>query len=72
MPTKAKRTTTAPEMDPLHTLKLQHHSMCQHPYPVCTSPATVVDYVIPLTEGGHNDWHNLQSHCTAHQDQRPK
>ena len=69
MPTKPKRATTAAEQDPLHTLKLEHHSACQHPYPVCTSPATVVDYVVPLTEGGTNDWHNLRSVCAAHRNQ---
>lgn len=65
MPTKTKR--TAPTTEPLLAQKLDHHSHCQ--YPACTAPATRVDHIVPLTDGGNNDWHNLSSHCTAHADE---
>ena len=35
-------------------------------WPGCTKPATEVDHVTALAQGGASDWDNLQSLCKQH------
>lgn len=45
---------------------LQSHRYCAYQRK-CTpgTPATEVDHVLPLSEGGTNAWHNLRAACKA-------
>ena len=40
---------------------LRHHPECA----VCGAEATVVDHVVPLSQGGTHEWANLQPLCVA-------
>lgn len=41
-----------------------------HPLCACGAKATEPDHVIPLAEGGTNDWSNLTARCKTHHSQR--
>lgn len=42
----------------------------EHPYcVVCGQPATEVDHIIPLRQGGTHDWDNLRAMCKPHHSQ---
>lgn len=45
---------------------LRHHPNCV----VCSEPATEVDHIITLAEGGSNKWSNLQSFCKTHHSKK--
>lgn len=52
-------------MQQLRADKLTTNPICE--WPSCRRPATDVDHIIPLAEGGSRyDWHNLQSLCHPH------
>jgi 5-methylcytosine-specific restriction protein A len=56
-------------MAKLRTAKLATDPICQRSG--CRHPATQVDHVIPLAEGGARyDWGNLQSLCAHHHAQK--
>lgn len=40
---------------------LKRHTECAE----CGEPATVADHVVPLSQGGGNDWANLQPLCVT-------
>ncbi|WP_374159096.1 HNH endonuclease [Mycobacterium sp. G7A2] len=49
----------------LRAAKLRANPICQ--WPGCRRPATEVDHIKPLAEGGREfDWENLQSLCHEH------
>lgn len=44
---------------------LRQRFITTHPTCQCGQQATIVDHIIPITEGGKRlDWNNLQSLCT--------
>lgn len=43
---------------------LNRNPMCQ--VPGCTRPATDIDHIIPLRQGGENTDNNLQALCHSH------
>ncbi|OIN81651.1 HNH endonuclease [Mycobacterium malmoense] len=53
-------------MQQLRADKLTTNPICE--WPSCRRPATDVDHIIPLAEGGSRyDWHNLQSLRVSHE-----
>lgn len=53
----------------LRAAKLAADPMCA--WPACVRLADVVDHVTPLAEGGERwAWHNLQSLCCPHHDEK--
>ncbi len=40
---------------------LRHHPYCA----ICGAEATVVDHVLPLSQGGTHEWANLQPLCVS-------
>lgn len=49
----------------IRAMFLKKHPSCV----VCGAPATEVDHVLPLAEGGTNEWSNLRSMCKSHHSQ---
>ena len=41
---------------------LRHHPLCVE----CGAPATDVDHIVPIAEGGSHKWENLQALCHRH------
>ncbi len=53
----------------LHWRRVRAAYIKAHPIccvPGCNQEATDVDHVIPLSEGGTNEWSNLQGFCHRH------
>lgn len=56
-------------MKQLRRDKLATNPICEKPG--CRHPATDVDHIVPLAEGGaRHDWANLQSLCHTHHRQK--
>ncbi len=45
---------------------LKAHAECVE----CGAPATVADHIVPLSQGGTNDWDNLQPLCKRCHDRK--
>lgn len=46
--------------------KIRAEHLAEHPYCIsCGAPATEVDHILPISEGGTHDYANLQAMCKS-------